>query len=73
MDGKIRSDLNQMVDNNAMDASQDRDINFDVSNGMVTVKGDVRTAAEKMRVSEMIKAAPGVKDMANALEIKPKD
>jgi osmotically-inducible protein OsmY len=71
MDGKIRSDLNQMVDDDQV--LRDRDINFDVSNGVVTVKGDVRTAAEKNRVSEMIKAAPGVKDMANALEIKPKD
>ena len=71
MDGKIRSDLNRMVDDDQV--LRDRDINFDVNNGVVTVKGDVRTAAEKNRVSEIVKAAPGVKDMANALEIKPKE
>jgi osmotically-inducible protein OsmY len=33
----------------------------------------VRTAAEKGKVTEIVRAAPGVKDMANALEIKPKN
>jgi osmotically-inducible protein OsmY len=69
LDGRIRSDLNRMVDDDQ--TLRDRDINFDVANGVVTIKGDVRTAAEKQRVSEIVKAAPGVRDMANALEIKP--
>jgi osmotically-inducible protein OsmY len=43
-----------------------------VHNGAVTVKGDVASAAEKTRVSEIVRSAPGVKDMVNALEIKPK-
>ena len=38
---------------------RDRDIDFDVNNGVVTVKGEVRTAAEKTKVSEIVKAAPG--------------
>jgi len=42
-----------------------------VHNGVVTVKGEVRTAEEKNKVTELVRAAPGVKDMANALEIKP--
>jgi hyperosmotically inducible protein len=50
---------------------RDRDIDFDVNNGVVTVKGDVRTSAEKARVTDIVRAAPGVKDLANALEIKP--
>ncbi len=52
---------------------QDRDVSFDVNNGVVTVKGDVRTPAEKERVSAMVKQVPGVKQMANELEIKPKN
>jgi osmotically-inducible protein OsmY len=36
------------------------------------VKGEVQSAAEKSRVSELVREAPGVKDMANALDIKPK-
>lgn len=69
MDGGIRSHLKDMIDQDK--TLKDRDINFDVNNGVVTVKGEVRSAAEKNRVSDIVKAAPGVKDMANALEIKP--
>jgi len=69
MDGRIRSDLGDMIERDQV--LRDRDINFDVSNGVVTVKGEVRTTAEKNKVSDLVKAAPGVKDFANALEIKP--
>jgi osmotically-inducible protein OsmY len=69
MDGRIRSDLNDRVD--ADQVLRDRDINFDVNNGVVTVKGEVRTMAEKNKVTDIVKGAPGVKDFANSLEIKP--
>lgn len=69
MDGRIRSDLKDAIDRDQV--LRDRSINFDVNNAVVTVKGDVRTTAEKNKVSEIVKAAPGVKDFANALEIKP--
>jgi osmotically-inducible protein OsmY len=46
-----------------------RSIDFEVVNGVVTVRGDVRSTAEKTKVSEIVRAAPGVKEMANALEI----
>ena len=48
-----------------------RDINFEVLNGMVTIKGEVRNADEKARVGDIARAAPGVKDIANGLEIHP--
>jgi osmotically-inducible protein OsmY len=70
LDGDIRSHLKDAVD--ADQVLRDRDINFDVNNGVVTAKGDVRTAAEKQKVNDILRAAPGVKDFANALEIKPK-
>lgn len=69
MDGRIRTALADMVDRDQV--LRDRDINFDVNNGVVTVKGEVRTTAEKNTVSDLVKAAPGVKDFANALEIAP--
>jgi osmotically-inducible protein OsmY len=69
LDGDIRSHLKDMVGNDQV--LRDRSINFDVNNGVVTVKGDVRTAEEKTKVSNIVRSAPGVKDMANALEIKP--
>jgi hyperosmotically inducible protein len=70
LDGGIKTRLKNMI---AEDRElKDHDIDFDVNNGVVTVKGSVATAAEKNRVSQIVKNAPGVKDMANALEIKPK-
>ena len=44
---------------------------LEINTGVVTVKGDVRTADDKNKMTELVRAAPGVKDMANALEIKP--
>lgn len=70
LDGGIKTRLKDLV--NADKALQDRNIDFEVNNGVVTVTGDVRTAAEKNRVSQIVKDAPGVKDFANALEIKAK-
>lgn len=68
MDGQIRDRLSEMIDNDA--TLKDRDIDFDVNNGVVTVKGEVRSAAEKQKVDQMVKAAPGVKDFENALEVR---
>ena len=69
LDGEIKSQLKKMRENDPV--LRDRDITFEINNGVVTVKGEVRTADEKNKVTELVKAAPGVKDMANALEIKP--
>jgi osmotically-inducible protein OsmY len=49
---------------------KDRDIEFRVANGAVTIDGVVHSAAEKRRVEQLAQAAPGVKDVANGLEIK---
>lgn len=70
MDTDISRALKDMVDRDQV--LRDRDVHFDVNNGVVTAKGEVRTAAEKEKVSQMIKSAPAVKDFANELEIKPK-
>jgi osmotically-inducible protein OsmY len=69
LDGQIRKGLDKMIDNDP--ALKQRDIDFDVANGMVTIKGEVRTADEKNRVGEMTRAAAGVKDIANGLQINP--
>jgi osmotically-inducible protein OsmY len=70
LDGRIRDVLGDMMDQDPV--LRDRDIDFDVNNGVVTVKGNVRTAAEKARVGDMVKSAAGVKDFANTLEVKPR-
>lgn len=69
LDGDIRDNLDEMIDNDP--TLKQRDINFEVLNGMVTIKGEVRSADEKNRIGDMTKAAPGVKDVANGLEIAP--
>lgn|SRR5215813_1384635 len=70
MDADIAKQLKQAISDDPV--LRDRDIDFDVNNGVVTVKGEVRTAEEKTKVGEIVRGAPGVKDLANSLEIKPK-
>jgi osmotically-inducible protein OsmY len=69
LDDQIQETLDRMIDNDPV--LRERDINVEVLNGAVTVKGEVRSADEKNRVGQIVKAAPGVKDFANALEIRP--
>jgi osmotically-inducible protein OsmY len=69
LDDEVRDTLDRMVDEDPV--LRERDINFEVANGIVTVKGEVRNAEEKNKVTQIVKAAPGVKDFANALEIRP--
>jgi osmotically-inducible protein OsmY len=69
MDRTIRTQLNDRVDADL--TLKDRDVNFDVNNGAVEAKGTVATAAEKAKVTEMVKAVPGVKDFVNAIEVRP--
>ncbi len=70
LDDDIKAQLKKMVDNDAV--LRDRNVRFEVNNGAVTVKGDVRSANEKAKLTELVRAAPGVKDFANVVEIKPK-
>ena len=69
LDGRIKSDLKKMVDNDPV--LRDRHIDFDVNNGVVTATGTVRTATEKQKVTALVRSEPGIRDMANAVEIKP--
>jgi osmotically-inducible protein OsmY len=71
LDDDIADALKRMVDKDTV-LSQ-RDIDFTVANGMVTIKGDVRSPDEKTRVEQLARAAPGVKDVANGLEIEAED
>lgn len=68
-DGSIRSELKAKVDNDAV--LKDRAINFDVNNGVVTIKGDVATAAEKQKVGQMAQSTQNVKEVVNSLDVKP--
>jgi osmotically-inducible protein OsmY len=69
MDGSIRRELNAKVENDMV--LEKRDINFDVNNGVVTIKGEVMDDTERQKINEMAKATPNVKDVVNALTIDP--
>ncbi len=68
LDRDIQNNLDRIIDNDP--TLKQRDINFEVANGMVAIKGEVRSVDEKTRVGDMTKAAPGVKDVANGLQIE---
>ncbi len=69
MDGAIRKELAAKVDNNRI--LQDRHIDFDVNNGVVTIKGDVRNEAEKKEIGEMARSTANVREVVDALKIDP--
>jgi osmotically-inducible protein OsmY len=69
MDNAIRKELNAKVNNDR--TLEDRSINFDVNNGVVTIKGEVRNDAEKAQVNQMAKSTENVREVVNALEINP--
>jgi osmotically-inducible protein OsmY len=70
LDDEIGDTLDKTVDRDPV--LKARDISFEVTNGMVAITGEVASAEEKSRVEQLAKAAPGVKDVANGLEIKAK-
>jgi osmotically-inducible protein OsmY len=37
----------------------------------VTITGNVPTTEEKMRIGEMARAVPGVRDVVNSIEVRP--
>jgi osmotically-inducible protein OsmY len=67
LDDDILDTLDRTIDKDPI--LRERDINLEVANGMVTIKGEVRSAEEKNRVDQIVRAAPGVKGLANALAI----
>jgi hyperosmotically inducible periplasmic protein len=68
-DGAVETRLDELVDNEA--DLKDNSISFDVNNGVITITGDVNSAAERDRVGEIARSQPGVKDVVNSLEVKP--
>ncbi len=67
MDGAIRTELNAKVANDKMLAM--RSINFDVNNGVVTIKGEVMNDAERQKIAELAKGTANVRDTVNALTV----
>jgi osmotically-inducible protein OsmY len=69
-DDQISRTLRKLMDDDPV--LKDRNIDFEIENGVVTVTGEVRTPAERNKVTDLVRAVPAVKDVANTLEINPK-
>jgi hyperosmotically inducible periplasmic protein len=68
-DGWIKSKIAaQYVTEDSLDNS---DIDIDISKGMVTLNGAVRTPAARARAEEIAKATDGVKGVKNNLKVNP--
>lgn len=71
---KVDSDLDSGIDKN-LDAMlvQHRlrhDVRYDVSNGVVVLKGDVNSQAQRSSVEKLAQQVPNVKQVVNELEVK---
>jgi osmotically-inducible protein OsmY len=66
-DAQLTDRLDLLIDNDPV--LRERDVNFEVANGVVRVKGEVRSADEKERVTKIVRNAPGVTEVVNVLEI----
>lgn len=68
LDSGLSTRLENLVDQDK--SLQKTDIDFDVKNGVVTIKGNVQSAAQKTHVEQLAKSQPGVKEVVNSLEVK---
>lgn len=66
-DEQLAHTLDGLIDGDAV--LRERDVNVHVSGGVVTITGEVRTAAEKARVGRFVRDVPGVAKIDNQLTI----
>ncbi len=71
---KVDSDLDSGIDKN-LDAMLiqhrlKRDVRYDVNNGVVTLKGNVHSEAQRSSAEKLAGQVPNVKQVVNQLEVK---
>lgn len=71
---KVDSSLDSGIDKNLeamlLEHRLKHDVNYDVKNGVVTLKGDVPSQAQRSSVEKMAQQVPNVKQVVNELEVK---
>lgn len=71
---KVESKLDAGIDKNLearlLQYKLDKDVRYDVSNGVVTLKGDVPSWTERSTAEKVAKRVPNVKQVVNELEVK---
>jgi len=66
-DEQLTHALDRLID--ADPVLRERDVNITVSNGAVTISGEVRTDAERRRVTSLLRGAHGVASLTKQLQI----
>src|SRR5581483_180994 len=71
---KVDSDLDSAIDKN-LDAMLvqhhlKHDVRYDVNNGVVTLKGNVASQAQRSSVEKLAAQVPNVKEVVNKLDVK---
>jgi hyperosmotically inducible periplasmic protein len=71
---KVDSDLDSAIGKNLdavlVEHRLNHDVRYDVKNGVVTLKGNVVTEAQRTSVEKLAKDVPNVKEVVNELEVK---
>jgi hyperosmotically inducible periplasmic protein len=72
--GTINNDMDKGIEKN-LDAALtkhklQRDVKYDVKNGVITLKGTVNSAAQRERAEKIASGVPNVKQVVNELELK---
>jgi osmotically-inducible protein OsmY len=71
LDGTLRSHISNMFEEDP--ELKERDINVDVNNGVVTLKGNVESVQERERAYQIASQVPGAREVVNSLEIEHDD
>jgi len=71
---KVDSELDAGIDKNLeamlVEHRMNRDVRYDVNNGVVTLKGDVASQGQRSNVEKLAQQVPNVKQVVNELEVK---
>jgi osmotically-inducible protein OsmY len=72
VDERIEKQLSQMFEDRTEWDFDGRGVSFDSNAGVVTVTGTVESQAVKDKIGERARQTPGVRDVVNNLEVKPR-
>jgi osmotically-inducible protein OsmY len=68
VDGKLTDAVDERLDGDPV--LRERDVNIAVTDGVVSVSGEVRSQDEKRRVDRIVTSVAGVRSVANHLQVR---
>ncbi len=71
-DNVIKTQINDILNSGMLSGDMDT-VTFDVSNGMVSIKGTVPTAQDRTLLEDAIKSIAGVKALDSSLQVQDND